>query len=321
MRTFWLMAAILGLLLAATGVHAQPNYPNKPIRLIVPLAPGGGVDFTARLLAEKLTESFKQTVIVDNRPGGGGVIAFDTAVRASPDGYTLILVSTAYTTNAALGRLSFDPVNDVAPIALVAEVPFMVALHPSVPVKSIKELIAFDRAAPGKINYGSSGTGAMPHMATELLNYMAGTKMTHVPYKGAGPALTDLIGGRIQLLLAGIAPMIPHLKANRLRGIAITSAKRSNALPDIPTVGESVPGYEVVPWNGVWGSKALPKDIVARWNREIDRAVQLPDVKERMASDGMVPVGGPPERFREVLVRDIAKWRKVVKIADIKPES
>ena len=284
-------------------------------------APGGGTDITARMLAQKLTESFKQTVIVDNRPGGGGIIGIESAVRANPDGYTMILLTTGYTTNAALNRLPFDPVNDVAPIGLVGETGFIVALHPSIPVKNIKELIAYDKASPGKINYGSAGTGGITHIATEHLNYMAGTKMTHVPYKGAGPALNDLLGGQIQLLLGGTTPTIPHVRANRLRGIAITSAKRSNAVPDIPTVGESVPGYEAVLWFAVLGPKALPKDIVARWNEEIDRILQLPEMKERMANDGTEPVGGSPERFREVLVRDIAKWQKVVKIANIKPGS
>ena len=321
MRAHWVVSAFLGLLLAAGAVHAQQKYPIRPVRLIVPFAPGGGTDITARMLAQKLTESFKQTVIVDNRPGGGGTIGIETAVRASPDGYTMILLTTGYTTNAALGQLPYDPINDVAPIGLVGQTGFVVVVHPSIPIKSTRELIAYDKASPGKINYGSAGTGGITHIATEYLNYMAGTKMTHVPYKGAGPAFNDLLGGQIQLLLAGTPPTIPHLKANRLRGIAITSAKRSNALPDIPTVGESIPGFEVVLWFAVLGPKALPKDIVARWNREIDRIVQLPDMKERMANDGTEPVGGSPERFREVLVSDIAKWQKVVKIANIKPGS
>ncbi len=194
-------------------------------------------------------------------------------------------------------------------------------LHPSVPVKSIKELIAYDKANPGKLNYGSGGTGSSNHLATELFNQMAGTRMTHVPYKGTGPALNDLLGGQIQLIFGALPLMIPQVKSNRLRGIAVTAAKRSNAVPDIPTVGETVPGYEAVQWYAVLGPKALPKDIVARWNNEINRILQLPDVKERMAGDGMEPAGGSPERFREVLKRDVAKWQKVVKTAGIKPGS
>jgi len=321
MRTYRMVTAILGLLLAAGGVHAQQTYPTKPIRIIVPFSPGGPSDIVARMLAQKLTETFKQSVIVDNRPGGGATIGTEIAVRAEPDGYTMIIMSGAYAANAALYKLPYDPVNDVAPIALIGEAGHLVALHPSVRVTSIKELIAYDKANPGKLNYGSGGTGGDIHLGTELFNQMAGTRMTHVPYKGTGPALNDLLGGQIQLIFGALSVMIPHVKSNRLRGIAVTTAKRSSAVPDIPTVAETVPGYEVVQWNAVLGPKALPKDIVARWNREIDRILQLPDVKERMAGNGMEPAGGSPERFREVLEREVAKWQKVVKIANIKPGS
>jgi tripartite-type tricarboxylate transporter receptor subunit TctC len=315
MRVF---IAAIGLMLAAGPAQAQQNYPTKPIRLIVPFAAGGGTDITARMLAQKLTESFKQTVIVDNRPGGGGTIGIESAVRAQPDGYTMILLTTGYTTNAALNKLAYDPVNDIAPIGMVGETGFVVTIHPSLPTKSVKELIAYDKVSPGKINYGSAGAGGITHIATELLNYMAGTKITHIPYKGAGPALNDLLGGQIQLLLVGMPPVMPHVRSNRLRAIAITSAKRSSTAPDIPTVGETVPGYEAVLWFAVLGPKALPKNIVTRWNKEIDRIVQLPEMKERMASDGTEPIGGSPEHFREVIKRDLAKWQKVVKTASIK---
>ena len=310
--------AAIGLFIAVSPAQAQQTYPTKPIRLIVPFAPGGGTDITARMLAQKLTESFKQTVIVDNRAGGGGIIGIESAVRAQPDGYTMILVTTGYTTNAALNKLAYDPVNDVAPIGMVGETGFVVTVHPSLPTKSVKELIAYDKASPGKINYGSAGTGGITHIATELLNNMAGTKMTHITYKGGAPALNDLLGGQIQLFLAGMPPVMPHVKANRLRAIAITSARRSSTAPDIPTVGETVPGYEAVLWFAVLGPKALSKGIVTRWNKEIDRIVQLPEMKERMANDGTEPIGGSPEHFREVLKRDIAKWQKVLKTANIK---
>jgi len=313
------LAAILGSLLVACSAYAQQTYPTKPIRLIVPFPPGGTPDIVGRMLAQKLTEAFKQSIVVDNRPGGGGTIGAEIAVRANPDGYTLIIVSAAYAANAALYKLPYDPVNDVTPMGLIGEAGFVVALHPSLPVTSIKELIAYARAYPGKLHYGSGGTGTAVHLATELLNQMAGTKMTHVPYKGTGPALNELLGGQIQLIIGTMPQMIPQVKANRLRGIAVTNARRSHAVPDIPTVGETVPGYEAVTWAAVWGPKGLPKDIVARWNREIDRIVRLPDVMTRMAGDGMEPAGGPPERFREVLRRDIAKWRKVVSTAGIKP--
>lgn len=321
MRTYLLMAAILGLLLAAGGVHAQQKYPTKPIRLIVPFPGGGGTDTVARMLAQKLGETFKQSVVVDNRPGGGATIGTEIAVRANPDGYTMILVSASYATNASLYKLTYDPVNDVVPIALIGESGYVVTVHPSGPVTSIKELIAYGKANPGKLNYGTGGVGSSTHLATELFNQLAGVKMTHVPYKGAGAGLNDLLGGQIQVIFGTLPGMIPQVKSNRLRGIAVTTAKRSNTAPEIPTVAETVPGYEAVQWAAVWGPKGLPKDIVARWNREIDRILQLSDVKQHMAGGGMEPAGGSPERFREVLTRDIAKWQKVVKIANVTPGS
>ncbi len=321
MRTYWLMTAILALLLATDAVHAQQKYPTKPIRLIVPFPPGGQLDIVARTLAPKLAETFKQSVVVDNRGGGGGTIGTEAAVRASPDGYTMGLLGASYATNAALYKLPYDPVNDVAPVALIVETGNLVTLHPSVPVTSIKELIAYDKANPGKLNYGSGGTGSTSHLAAELFNQMAGTKMTHVPYKGTSAALNDLLGGQIQLVFGGMPGMIPQVKVNRLRGIAVTTAKRSNTVPDIPTVAETVPDYEAVSWVAILGPQALSKDIVTRWNREVNRIVQLPDVKERIAADGMEPAGGSPEHLREVIKRDIAKWQRVVKIANIKPES
>jgi tripartite-type tricarboxylate transporter receptor subunit TctC len=317
----WLVTAIFGLLLAAGAVHAQQIYPTKPIRLIVPSAPGGATDIVARMLGQKLTETFKQAVVVDNRPGGGSSIGTETAVRANPDGYTMILVASAYATNAALYKQSYDAVNDVAPIALIGETAFVVTLHPSVPAKSIKALIAHDKANPGKLNYGSAGTGTTIHLATELFNQMAGTRMTHVPYKGVGPALNELLGGQIQLIIGSMPSVGPHVKSHRLRGIAVTTTKRLNAVSELPTVGETVPGYEAVQWFAVLGPKGLHKDIVGRWNSEINRILQLSDVKERLAGDGLEPASGSPERFREVLNRDVAKWQKVVKIAGIKPGS
>jgi tripartite-type tricarboxylate transporter receptor subunit TctC len=299
-------------------IAAAAEYPTKPIRLIVPTAPGGGLDIVARMVASKFSENFKQSVIVDNRSGGGGAIGTEAAVKANPDGYTLIAVSAGYATNAALTRLPYDPVNDVSPIVLIGETGFVVTLLPSSPVKSIKELIAYDKANPGKLNYGSSGIGSPLHLITELFNQMAGTKLTHVPYKGSSPAMSDLLGGQIQLLVGPMALMTPQVKSNRLRGIAVTSAKRSSALPDIPTVAETVPGFEAGSWWAILGPKALPKDIVARWNKEVNGILQMPDVKERMAADGLEPAGGPPERFGEVLKRDIAKWQKVVKVGNIK---
>ncbi len=319
-KLHWMLIASLALFLPVDGVQAQQKYPAKPIRVIVPFTPGGGIDVLARILAQKLSESFATPVVVDNRPGAAGTIGTETVVRANPDGYTMMVTSASYATNAALYKLPYDPANDVAPIALLGETAFVVTLHPSVPVKTVKELVAYDKAYPGKLHYGSSGTGGILHLAGELFNQMAATRLTHVPHKGASAALNDLLGGHVQAVFGGVPLVVSHLKANRLRGVGITSAARSGAVPDIPPVSESVPGYEVVQWYAVLGPKALPKDIVARWNGEIDRISKLPDVKQRMANEGVEPAAGSPERFRVALGRDIEKWRNVVRTANIKPE-
>lgn len=316
-------ALVAGLVLAACSAQAQGtrnSYPNKPIRLLVPFAPGGGTDIVARALAQKLTESFKQSVVVDNRAGGGGTLGAEIAARAAPDGYTMIMVSGSYSTNAAIYKLPYDPVSDITPLALLGETGFLVSLHPSVPIKTVKELIEYAKMNPQKLNYGSTGTGGITHLASELFNLMAGTKMTHVPYKGTGPAMNDLLGGQIQLMFGAMPAMVPQVKTNRLRGIAVTTTTRNNAVPDVPTIAETLPGYEAVLWYAAWGPKGLPKDIVALWNSEIDRIVHTPDMKERMAGEGLEPAGGPPERFREVLQRDVAKWTKVVKTAGVKAD-
>jgi tripartite-type tricarboxylate transporter receptor subunit TctC len=311
--------AAAGILAAAAPAVAQ-SYPTKPIRLIVPFATGGQSDIIARVMAQKLSESFKQSVIVDNRPAGSGTVGTETAVRANPDGYTLLMASAAYATNAALYPLTYDPVNDVAAISLIGESGFVVSLHPSVPASSVKELIAYDKANSGKLNYGSGGTGGSNHLVTEYFNLMAGTRMTHVPYKGGGPALNDLLGGQIQVFVGTLSAMIPSIKANRVRGLAVTTAKRANALPDVPAVAETVPGYEAVTWAAMLGPKALPATLVAQLNGEISRILQSPDVKVRMAGLGMDIAGGAPERVRDVLRREIAVWKKVVKAANIKIE-
>ncbi len=317
-------AAFAFFVLAASVVAAGPataqSYPSKPIRVIVPLAVGGQADIVARLLAQKLADTFKQSLVVDNRTGGGGSIGTETALRASPDGYTMLITASTYAANAALYTPPYDPVNDVTAIAFIGDTGFVVSLHPSLPVKSIKELVSYDKANPAKLNYGSGGIGSTTHLATELFNQMAGTRMAHVPYKGAAPALNDLLGGQIQLALTGMPVAIPQIKMNRVRGLAVTTAKRSNAVPDIPAVAETVPGYDAASWFAVIGPKGLPQDIAGRWNREVNRILQLAEVIERMAGFGIEPAGGSPDRLREVIRRDVAKWQIVVKTANIKPE-
>jgi hypothetical protein len=297
------------------------KYPNRPVRMLVPFAPGGGTDITARLIASNATTAFGQQVIVDNRAGGGGTIGAETAVRAAPDGYTVIMVSGSYGTNAALYKLPYDPVKDIQALVMIGESGFALSLHPSVPVKSVTELIAHAKASPGKLNYASTGTGGITHLATELFDLLAGTKMTHIPYKGTGPALSDLIGGQVQVLFGSFPATIPHIKSGKLRGIGVTTAKRSPALPDIPAIGETVKDYEAVLWYGLWGPKGIPKPIIARWNSEVARILKTAEMQKRLAGDGVEPAGGPPEQFLNAIARDVEKWKKVVKAANIKVSS
>ena len=315
-----IIASAVALALAASHASAQKKdaYPTKPIRMIVPFAPGGGTDIVARAMAQKLTESLGQSVVVDNRAGGGGTIGAETAVRSLPDGYTLAMVSGSYAANAALFKLPYDPVNDVTPISLIGETGFLVSLHPSVSAKTIKELVALAKAKPGGLNYASTGTGGITHLATELFDTMTEVKMTHIPYKGTGPALIDLLGGQVQIMFGALPAMVPQHKVGKLRGIAVTTSKRSGAVPEVPTVGETVPGYEAILWYAFFGPRNLPKDIVTRLNTEIAKAISTPEMKERMAGEGLEPAGGPPSQFGDVLKRDVPKWPKVVKDANIK---
>jgi tripartite-type tricarboxylate transporter receptor subunit TctC len=311
-------ASVAAIIAITTGLATAQTYPNKPIRLIVPFAPGGPVDGMARLLAPQLSTSFKQSVVIDNRSGAAGLIGIEAGVRASPDGYTITMVSSSYSASAATLQLPYHPVNDVAPIVLVNVSPQLAVVHPSVPISSVNELVAYAKAHPGKLNYGSSGTGGSVHLSTEFFNMMAGTRMTHVPYKGQGPALNDVLGGQIQLLLGSPAVIYTHVKGNRLRAIAVTSVKRTNAMPEVPAFNESVPGYETYAWQAFLGPKALPKELVMRWNAEVNRVLQSPEIRARMAADGTEVGGGGPEKFFDLLKRDLAKWQKVVAHANIK---
>jgi len=318
MKTCGLITASLLLSLAAGGGYAQQSYPTKPIRLIVPFLGGGQTDVVARTISQKLSESFGQQVVVDNRPGAAGSIGVDIALKSPADGYTVIQVSTSYAANVALYKLTYDAVNDVVPIIMIGDIANMVTVNPSGPFNSVKELIAYAKANPGKINFASGGTGSGNHLATEEFAQMTGIKMTHVPYKGSTAGITDLMSGQIQLIFSGITGMIPHHKAKRVLGIAVTSTKRNQAVPDLPTVGETVPGYESVSWSAILAPKGTPKHIVARWNTELNRILQMPDVKARMDSIGLDIVGGTQAHLRQVLTQDIAKWKKVVQAANIK---
>lgn len=302
----------------ATTAAAQ-QYPTKPVRLIVPFATGGGTDVVARLVATRLTDSFRQTVIVDNRSGGGGLLGMEMTARSTPDGYTFGVVSGSIATNAAAGKLPFNPLSDIVPITIMAETGFLLTLNPLVPARNTKELVAYARAHPGKLNYGSSGVGATSHLAAELFDFLAGTKMVHVPYKSTGPALTDLLGGQIQITYGSVPVIIPHMQAGRLRVVGITTAKRSKAVPDIPTIAESgVPGYDTLTWYGVIAPKGVPKDILARWDTGIREALKSREIEERFRGDGLdVPEIGP-KHFTGMIKRDIAKWTLVFEKAKIK---
>jgi tripartite-type tricarboxylate transporter receptor subunit TctC len=308
--------------LLATPVNAQSDkYPTKPVRMLVPFAPGGGTDITARLIAQSVSAAFGQQIIVDNRAGGGGTMGAETAARASPDGYTVIMVSGSYGANAALYTLPYDPVKDIQPIVMIGDTGFVLALHPSVNAKTVPELISYAKANPNKLNYASTGTGGITHLATELFNLLANTKMTHIPYKGTGPALSDILGGQIQVLFGALPAAIPHVKTNKLRGIGVTMTKRAGPLPDVPSISETLKDYETVLWYGLWGPKGLPRPIVMRWNQEVARSLQSEEMKKRLASDAVEPAGGPPEQFLQAIERDVAKWKKVVKAANIKISS
>ena len=297
-------------------------YPSKPIRMIVPFAPGGSNDIMARLTAQKFSESFGQQVIVDNRGGASGVIGTDLAAKSAPDGYTVLVMSLTLTVNPSLFRkLPYDTERDLIPITLIASAPLMLVVHPSIPAKSVKELIAYAKANPNKLNFGSGGTGATPHLAGEMFKMMAGLQMTHVPYKGGGPALADLVGGQIQLMLENIPSTLPFVKAGKLRALAITGLKRSAIVSDLPTLDEAgLKGYEIVGWNGLFVPAGTPRNIVTYLHAETVKALAQPDTKERLATLGAEGVGNTPDEFRAFIKAEIVKWAKVVKAAGLKVE-
>ncbi len=297
------------------------SYPSKPIRFVAPFAPGGGTDFIARVAAQKLTEALKQQVIVENRPGAGGTLGAEIGAKAPPDGYTLTVIAASYAVNPSLYKLAFDPLNDITPVIQFSQGPFLVVVHLSLPVRNIKDLIALAKNKPGGLSYATSGQGSIVHLSTELFLYRAGVKAVHIPYKGTGPAITDTMSGQTQFLFGSMAAVMPVVRQGRLRGIAVTSAKRIPTLPDIPTLAESgVKGYDTINWHGLIGPKGLPRPIVDRINSDLNKALLAKDMEERLAADGVSAAGGPPERFAALIKRDIETWRKVVQMAGVKAE-
>jgi tripartite-type tricarboxylate transporter receptor subunit TctC len=316
-----LMVAAL-LPVVAQDAAAQPgksDYPQRPIRLLVAQSAGGNADFVSRLIAVELTKAFGQQVVVDNRPGASGIIATEMTVKAVPDGYTVLLVGSAFGTNPSVFRkLPYDPMRDLAPVTQPANASNILVVNVALPVSSVKDLIALARAKPNSLNFGSSGSGGSGHLSGELFKLMTGTELTHIPYKGAAAALTDLIAGQIQLDFASMPSVMGHLRSNRLRALAVTSLKRAQALPEMPTMAESgLPGFEAGAWQGVFVPARSPHVVIATLHREIVRIVNLPDVRKQLAADGAEPVGNTPEAFAAWLRVEIARWAKVVKAANL----
>ncbi|HTD89511.1 MAG TPA: tripartite tricarboxylate transporter substrate binding protein [Burkholderiales bacterium] len=298
---------------------AQSAYPIKPIRIIVGQAPGGATDLVARTLTGRLTEALGQPVIVDNRTGAAGSIGAGMVAKSAPDGYTLLLVSSSFAINPSLySKLPFDPLKDLAPVILLAEAPFLLVVHPSLPTRTVADLVKLARAKPDTMNYASGGTGSSGHLAGELFKSAAGVKMVHVPHKGAGPALTDTIAGQVDLTFASIISSLQHVRSGRLRALAVTSAKRSAALPDLPTVEEAgVRPYSTTSWYAALAPAGTSAQIIGRLNSDLQKIVTHGDVRQKLSADGAEPAGGTPEDLRKHLAAEMAKWQRVVKAAHI----
>jgi tripartite-type tricarboxylate transporter receptor subunit TctC len=309
--------SVLFSLAVVPQVNAQ-SYPAKLVRVIAPFAPGGGTDFIARVTARKLSEAFGQQFVVDNRPGAGGTLGAEIGAKAPADGYTLTMISGSYAVNPSLYKLAFDPVADITPVIQLSQGPAVVMVHPSLPVKTIKELVALAKARPGDLLYATSGQGSLAHLSTALFCDVAGINMTHVPYKGTGPALVDTLAGQTQVIFGSVAVSVQHAKSGRLRPIAVSTAKRIEALPNVPTVLESGINYETIIWHGLIGPKNLPGAIVGRINAEVNKLLLAKDMQEKLAGDGVSPAGGTPEQFTNLIKRDVQTWQRIVKKMGIK---
>ena len=307
---------------AAGAAFAQAGYPSKPVRLVVPSSAGGGTDIVARIIAPDLSKRLGQQVVIDNRPGAGTMIGIEVAAKSPPDGYTLLMGLSTLAINSALyKKVPYDPQRDFAPITQAISSASIIVVHPSVPVKTLKELIAFARARPGQINYASAGTGTYPHMTMELFLSMAKLKMVHIPYKGTAPAMIDMVAGQVATMAATILTGMPQIRAGRLRPLGITSAARSPIVPDIPTVAEAgLPGYESVQWYGMLAPARTPRDIITRLHGEATRVLQQPEIKARFAGDGADPVGSSPEEFTRYIQSELTKWARVARDAGIQQE-
>jgi tripartite-type tricarboxylate transporter receptor subunit TctC len=320
-REFLHLATGAAALTALSSVARAQTYPSRPVRIIVPFPPGGANDILARMIGQWLQERLGKPFVIENRPGAGSNIGTEAAVRAPPDGYTLLLVATPNAINATLyDKLNFDFIRDIAPVASFSRVPIVMEINPSVPAKTVPEFIAYAKANAGKVNMASSGTGASPHLAGELFKMMAGVDMVHVPYRGSAPALTDLLGGQVQVMFDLTPSSIGHIKAGKLRALAVTTATRLEALPDIPTVGDFVPGYEASTWQGIGAPKNTPAEIVDRLNKEINAGLANPKIKAQLADMGATGFASSPADFRTLIAEETEKWAKVVKFSGAKPD-
>src|SRR4051812_20525374 len=319
-RFLYLAAAGLGAPALPRAAMAE-DYPTRPVKIIAGFAAGGGVDITARLIGQWLNERLGQSFVVENRTGAGGNISTEAVVGAAPDGYTLLLATVPNAVNAALyGNLKFNFIRDIAPVAGIIRVPMIILLHPSMPVKTVPELIAYAKANPGKVNMASAGNGSAPHMAGELFKMMAGVNMVHVPYRGQGPALSALLGGQVQVYFATAPGTTDYIATGKLRALAVTSASRAELLPELPTVGDFVPGYETSQWYGLGAPANTPAEIVDKLNRQINAALADPGMKARLAAIGGEPLPGTPAEFGKLIAEETGKWAKVVRAAGIKAE-
>ena len=320
-RQFLRLATGATALPAASRIARAQAYPSRPARIVVPFAAGGSTDISARLIGQWLSERLGQQFVIENRPGGGSNIGTEVVVNAPPDGYTLLLVGASFAINATLyDKLNFNFLRDIAPVSGINSVPFIMAVHPSFPAKTVSEFIAYARANPGKVNMASGGHGTAGHLSGELIKMMAGINMVHVPYRGEASALSDMLGGQVQAMFGTMPASIEHVRAGKLRPLAVTSAKRSELLPDLPTVGDSVPGYETSAWQGVGAPKNTSAEIVERLNKEINAGLADPKIKARLADLGGTVLAGSPADFGKLIAEETEKWGKVIRAANIKAE-
>ena len=315
------LSSIIAMTVLALPVAAQ-NYPTRAVRLVVPSAPGGGTDISARILAPQLSQFLGQQVVVENRAGAGTMIGGEAVARAAPDGYTLLMgISTLAINPAMYKQVPYDALKDLAPISQAVSLSNVLVVHPSLPAKSVKEFVALVKPRPGQINFASAGVGTSPHLSMELFLVMTGLKMLHIPYKGSGPGVTDLIAGHVPAMMPNMLSAQPHIKSGRLRALGVTGSKRAPGADDIPTIAEAgVPGYEAVQWYGLLAPAAVPRDIITKLHSGVVRALQNPEVRQRLLNDGAEPVGSSPEEFAAYLRSETAKWAKVIQAAGIKPE-